>query len=91
YLLYLLRLFRIRKIFWAMAKKAVNQASINQTELGKMKIFLPPLPEQKAIAEILSTVDKKLEVERKRKEKLEQIKKALMDLLLTGKIRVKVN
>jgi len=51
---------------------------------------LPPLPEQQKIAEILSTVDKKLELERKRKEKLERIKKGLMNDLLTGKRRVKV-
>jgi len=55
-----------------------------------LKVPLPSLEEQRKIAEILSTVDKRLEVERKRKEKLERIKKALMDLLLTGKIRVKV-
>jgi len=46
--------------------------------------------EQQKIAEILSTVDKKLEIERNEKEKLERIKQALMDLLLTGKIRVRV-
>jgi type I restriction enzyme S subunit len=65
--------------------------SLSLSIIKKFLIPLPSLEEQKAIAEILSTVDKKLEVERKRKEKLEQIKKALMDLLLTGKIRVKVN
>jgi len=58
--------------------------------LKKYSIPLPPLPEQKAIAEILSTVDKKLELERKRKEKLERVKKGLMNDLLTGKKRVNV-
>ncbi|MCJ7626276.1 MAG: hypothetical protein MUO76_22525 [Anaerolineaceae bacterium] len=38
-------------------------------------------------AEILSTVDKKLELDR-RKGKLERIKKGLMNELLTGKKRV---
>jgi type I restriction enzyme S subunit len=90
FLLHLLRLFRVRRIFWAMSKKAVNQASINQTELGGLRIFLPSLSEQQKIAEILSTIDKKLEIERNEKAKLEKIKQGLMDLLLTGKIRVKV-
>jgi type I restriction enzyme S subunit len=36
-------------------------------------------------------VDEKIEIERKRREKLERIKKSLMDLLLTGKIRVRVD
>jgi type I restriction enzyme S subunit len=91
YLLYLLRLFRKRKIFWAMSKRAVNQASINQTELGRIKIVLPSLSEQQKIAEILSTVDKKLEIERNEKAKLERIKQGMMDLLLTGKVRVRVS
>jgi len=45
--------------------------------------------EQGKIAEILSTVDKKLELERNEKAKLERIKQGLMDLLLTGKIRIR--
>jgi type I restriction enzyme S subunit len=91
FLLQLLRLFRVRKIFWAMSKKAVNQASINQTELGSLRIFLPSIGEQQKIAEILSTNDEKLRLERNEKTKLERIKQGLMDLLLTGKIRVKVS
>ncbi|MCD6478874.1 MAG: restriction endonuclease subunit S, partial [Candidatus Diapherotrites archaeon] len=55
------------------------------------KLPLPPLSEQQKIAEILSTVDKKLELERKRKEKLEIIKKGLMNDLLTGRKRVDVD
>ncbi|AEA47897.1 restriction endonuclease subunit S [Archaeoglobus veneficus] len=63
---------------------------IPQDYIKKLLIPLPPLPEQQKIAEILSTVDKKLELERKRKEKLERIKKGLMNDLLTGRRRVKV-
>ncbi len=62
---------------------------ISKETIKKLRIALPPLPEQKAIAEILSTIDKKLEIERKEKEKLERIKKAFMKLLLTGRIRIK--
>ncbi len=83
YLLYLLRLFRRKKIFWTMSKKAVNQASINQTELGRMKIPLPPLPEQKAIAHILSTIDKAIQKTNEIIEKTERLKKGLMQELLT--------
>jgi len=49
-----------------------------------------PKPEQQKIADILSTVDTKLELERKRKATLERIKKGLMNDLLTGRRRVKV-
>jgi type I restriction enzyme S subunit len=58
--------------------------------LLRLKIPLPPLPEQRKIAEILSTVDKKSELERKRKEKLEHIRRGLMNDLLTGKRRIKL-
>lgn len=47
--------------------------------------------EQCRIAEILSTVYKKPELEHRKKEKLERIKKGLMNELLTGKKRLKVN
>jgi len=47
------------------------------------------LPEQRRIAEILSAADRKLELERRRKEKLERVKKGLMDELLTGRKRIK--
>jgi len=65
--------------------------SIRKTTLESILIPYPSLPEQQKIAEILSTVDKKLELERNEKTRLERIKQGLMDLLLTGKIRVKVN
>jgi type I restriction enzyme S subunit len=62
---------------------------VNISQVRNLKIPLPPLPEQQKIAEVLSTVDKKLELERKRKEKLKRIKKGLMNDLLTGKGRVR--
>ncbi|MBC7330555.1 restriction endonuclease subunit S [bacterium] len=71
----------------------LTQTTMPSLNLATIKGFLlplPPLPEQEKIAEILSTVDEKIEIERKIKEKLERIKKSLMDLLLTGKIRVRI-
>jgi type I restriction enzyme S subunit len=61
-----------------------------QKDFMKFEFPLPPIQEQQKIAEILLTVDKKLEIETNKKAILERIKKGLMDLLLTGKIRVKV-
>jgi len=55
----------------------------------RLKLPLPPLEEQKQIAEILSTVDRKLELLRQRKGKLERVKRGLMKDLLTGRKRVK--
>jgi type I restriction enzyme S subunit len=63
---------------------------VNKSVFENLKLPLPPLQEQQKIVEILSTIDKKLEVEKNEKAKLERIKQGLMDLLLAGKIRVKV-
>ncbi len=85
YLVYSLNFINIRPYIVGSA-----QPKLNQSDAKKIKIPLPPLHEQQKIAEILSTVDKKLELERKRKEKLERIKKGLMNDLLTGRKRVNV-
>jgi len=57
---------------------------------NELSIPLPPLHEQQKIAEILSTVDKKLEILKQEKVKLERIKQWFMEELLTGRIRVRV-
>ncbi len=62
--------------------------ALNTSQVSKIIVPLPPLPEQKKIAGILSTVDKRLELLRSRKEKFERVKNGLMNDLLTGKVRV---
>ena len=52
------------------------------------KISLPPLPEQTAIAEILSAADKEIDLLKQTLEQEKRKKKALMQLLLTGVVRV---
>jgi len=71
--------------------KQTTQANLTAEIVKNFKVVLPNYFEQQKIAEILSIMDKKLELERNEKAKLERIKQGLMDLLLTGKIRVKVN
>lgn len=71
--------------------QGANQKNLNLSIVRSIKFPLPPLPEQKRISKILSTVDKKLELERERKQQLQELKKGLMQVLLTGKVRVKVD
>ncbi|MEM2034234.1 MAG: restriction endonuclease subunit S [Candidatus Methanomethylicaceae archaeon] len=81
-------------IYWNQVnrkKEGQLKKGLNTKMLGSLLILLPPFEEQQKITEILSIVDKKLELERNVKARLERIKQGLMDLLLTGKIRVKVN
>ena len=63
---------------------------LSKKSLEDLAVPLPPLEEQKKIAEILSTVDEVIGIKRRKKEKLRKMKKSLMDFLLTGKVRVRV-
>ena len=70
------------------AKGSVD--SVRMEMITKMKILLPPLPEQHTIASIFIYIDEKLDIlETKRKTYID-LKKGLMQQLLTGKIRVKL-
>jgi type I restriction enzyme, S subunit len=62
---------------------------IYPNDLSKVKILLPPLLEQKAIAQVLSTVDSAIQTTEKLIAKKELRKKWLMQQLLTGKKRLK--
>jgi len=64
--------------------------ALNSSQVKKLKIPLPPLPEQKKIAKILSTIDERIKLLKKKKEKLGRVKRGLMNDLLTGRKRVKV-
>lgn len=60
-------------------------------ELKEILIPIPPVNEQKQIAEILFLVDEEIEGYEKERAKYEELKKGLMQQLLTGKTRVKVD
>ena len=77
--------------FKSVAIRHVGQAAVHTEYLLRLKIPLPPLNEQKKIVEMVSITNRKLEIERIEKTKLEKIKLGSMDLLLTGKVRIKVD
>lgn len=60
---------------------------LNAAIVGAFPIPLPPLPEQKKMAEILSTWDKAIELVDKQIEAKQRLKKGLMQQLLMGKKR----
>jgi type I restriction enzyme S subunit len=66
------------------------QPNISQEIIRAFKIPLPSLQEQQRIAEILSTIDEKLETSKLEKARLERIKQWFMRELLSGRIRVRV-
>lgn len=65
--------------------------SLSFDGLCSMKFFIPSLSEQTAIAEVLSTADREIEIEKQKLSALQNQKKGLMQVLLTGKVRVKVS
>jgi len=69
--------------------KRAGQPVISQGVIYALKIPLPPLEEQKQIAHILSVVDKKIEVEQKRKQVLKALFKTMLHKLMSGEIRLK--
>ncbi|MBL7060506.1 MAG: restriction endonuclease subunit S [Actinobacteria bacterium] len=66
------------------------QGNLSPNQIKNSEILLPPLPEQKKIAEILSKVDERMKLLKEKKEKLGRVKKGLMNDLLTGRKRVKL-
>ena len=62
---------------------------INKTVFLNLPIPLPPLDEQQKIANILTTIDQKIQAEENKKEALQNLFKTLLQQLMTGKIRVR--
>jgi len=62
--------------------------SINKSQIENLKIPLPPLPEQQQIADILSTIDQKIEHHTTKKQKLEELFRTLLHELMTARVRV---
>ncbi|MCT7542339.1 restriction endonuclease subunit S [Aliarcobacter butzleri] len=71
-------------------KNEGNTPYITLPTLTKMKLKLPSLAEQQKIAEVLSLADDEINLLKNELEELKQQKKALMQKLLTGQVRVKV-
>ncbi|HLT34064.1 MAG TPA: restriction endonuclease subunit S, partial [Aquaticitalea sp.] len=67
-----------------------SQKNLNTGWLKEFQLILPEYNEQKAIVNVLRNVDKEINMLEQEKNLLTQQKKGLMQLLLTGKVRVKV-
>ncbi len=64
--------------------------NIQIKDLGNLKFVIPAYQEQTAIAEVLTSADREIELAQQKLELLRQQKRGLMQQLLTGKKRVKV-
>ena len=61
---------------------------ISARNLARLELHLPPLPEQTAIAEVLSDMDAELAALEQRRDKTRFLKQGIMQELLTGKTRL---
>jgi type I restriction enzyme S subunit len=68
-----------------------TMTTIHQENLAEFRFLLPPLEEQQRIAAVLSDIDTRVDIEKQRRNALDKLKKGLMQVLLTGKVRVKVS
>ncbi|MBN2251878.1 MAG: restriction endonuclease subunit S [Candidatus Altiarchaeota archaeon] len=82
-------------VYWVLANNPEKLRSLSQgstikgllkDDLSRFEIALPPLPEQKKIAEVLSTVDSAIQKSDEAINKTERLKQGLMHKLLTGGI-----
>ena len=64
------------------------QPHIHAKDLNPIPFAFPPLPEQTAIASVLSEMDGELAVLEQRREKTRALKQAMMQELLTGRTRL---
>ncbi|PWH20695.1 MAG: restriction endonuclease subunit S [Ardenticatenia bacterium] len=75
-------------LFRGLCRRHVNQASISLERLKGVELPLPPLPEQRAIADILQAVDRRIAAEEKRRAALQTLFRTLLHDLMTARRRL---
>jgi len=90
FLFYILKHTKFRNKIIASMIGTTGRQRASKISILNLLIPLPPLPEQNRIAEIFSTVDERIQLLKEKRGKLERVKKGLMNELLTGRKRVKV-
>jgi type I restriction enzyme S subunit len=67
---------------------STGQIELSKADLQTMPVLLPSVEEQRAISEAFHRVNNKLQDEQQTKAELQELKRGLMQDLLTGKVRV---
>lgn len=92
YFAYLFKMSEIVFLFYRFSQGLVDDTrNLKYENFKKIKVCYPPdIKEQTAIAEVLSAADREIELLQQDIEQEKQKEKALMQLLLTGIVRVKI-
>ncbi|WP_346690775.1 restriction endonuclease subunit S [Alistipes sp. Marseille-P5061] len=67
-----------------------RRGGLRWNDFASIKIALPSIEEQTAIAEVLTAADREIELAKEKLERLRRQKRGLMQQLLTGKKRIKI-
>lgn len=89
FLLSYLKLDSFRSEVMKIATVSAN-TNINQEALGNLYVAIPPLNEQQKIASLICSVQKRIQLLEVKLLARQNLKKALLQDLLTGKVRVNV-
>lgn len=76
-----------RNLFLSLAQGATRY-NLSKSNFNKLIIEVPPLKEQKAIAQILFDIDEEIKKLESKKSKCQSVKQGMMQELLTGKTRL---
>jgi type I restriction enzyme S subunit len=80
--------YKFTMIRWRSYNEASGVPSLNAKTIENIEVTVPPLPEQAAIASVLTEMDAELAALEKRQKKTRALKLGMMQELLTGRIRL---
>jgi type I restriction enzyme S subunit len=90
---YLFKMPKMTNLFWRNSQGLVDDTlNCKFKDFSIVKVFLPTTKEeQTAIAQVLQATDKEISLLKAKAERLREQKKGLMQVLLTGKVRLRIN
>ena len=80
--------YKFTMIRWRSYNEASGVPSLNAKTIENIEVAVPPLPEQTAIASVLSDMDVELAALEQRRDKTRALKQGMMQELLTGRTRL---
>ena len=81
-----------KRFLWKqIAASSRKDPNISKVDVENFPICIPPPDEQQKIASILTSIDDSIQQQQRELQQTQNLKKSLMQDLLTGKVRVKVD
>ncbi len=88
---YLLKTPKLMHLFWSKSQGLVDDTlNCKFKDFALVKVYLPNKKEQTAIAQVLQTADQEIQLLKAKADKMKEQKKGMMQVLLTGKKRLKL-